>query len=153
MFEFSISSTLDASRDDVWLHAVSAAGVNREFQPLLRMTFPAGLEAIADDWVPGERICRSWILLFGLLPVDFDDLVLVEVEAGHRFLERSTMFTQSLWEHERSLRSEDGRCRLTDRVRFVPKVAALGGLQRLVFRKVFQLRHWNLQRLFGAAQD
>ena len=36
---------------------------------------------------------RSWILLFGVMPVDYDDLGLERIEPGRGFLERSTMLT------------------------------------------------------------
>src|SRR3990172_2991173 len=101
-YHFEISSRLTALTDRVWQHATSAAGVNAEFRPLLRMTFPAGVSSLASENVPlGQRLFRSWILLFGVLPVDYDDLTLVEVEPGRRFLERSEMLTQKCWEQDR----------------------------------------------------
>jgi hypothetical protein len=54
-----------------------------------------------DDIRPGTRAGRSWILLFGLIPVDYDDLGIAELEPGRRFLERSTMLSMGFWEHER----------------------------------------------------
>ena len=62
---------------------------------------------------------RSWILLGGLLPVDYDDLKLAELEPGRRFLERSRTLTFSVWQHERIVEPEgEGRCRVTDRLGF-----------------------------------
>jgi hypothetical protein len=149
MLEFSVSSALAASPSDLWNHAASASGVNREFRPLLRMTFPPGVEAFAETWEPGKRLCRSWILLFGVLPLDYDDLTLVEVDPGRRFLERSSMLTQRVWEHERRIDPIAGGCRVTDRVRFVPKITPLGPIYRAVFARIFAFRHWNLRQVFG----
>ncbi len=57
---------------------------------------PAGLQGkTIDDVEVGEPLGRSWILLGGLIPVDFDDLRLVELEPGRRFLERSRTLTFS----------------------------------------------------------
>jgi ligand-binding SRPBCC domain-containing protein len=146
--ELRFSSSLDASPEIVWRHATRPDGVNRELRPLLRMTFPAGLDDLTASWRPGERLFRSWILLGGLLPVEYDDLALVEVEPGRRFLERSSLASQRVWEHERIVEPEGTGCRVTDRIRFVPRIPWLGPLHALAFRMVFRLRHRNLRRTF-----
>jgi hypothetical protein len=126
------------------------AGVNRELFPLARMTYPPGAERLTAERVrPGARLFRSWILLLGVVPVDYDDLTLVEIAPG-RFQERSRMLTQRLWEHERLVAPSRGGCTVTDRVRFVPRLAALGPFHLAVFRLAFRLRHRNLARIFGA---
>jgi ligand-binding SRPBCC domain-containing protein len=113
------------------------------------MTFPASLSSLSDDWQPGRRLFRSWILLFGLLPVDYDDLTLVEVEEGRRFLERSEMMTQKLWQHEREFVEITNGVRIIDRVSFCSRVSALEPIQLAVFRSIFKYRHFRLRRLFG----
>ena len=50
----------------------------------------------------GERLFRSWILLFGVLPIDYDDITLVSIEPGRGFHERSSMLSMRVWEHERT---------------------------------------------------
>lgn len=147
---FSLSSELSAEPGVVWRHAVSPAGVNREFHPFLRMTFPAGLGDITAGWQPGRRLFRSWLLLAGILPVEYDDIRLKEVEPGRRFLERSTMLLQRVWEHERVIEPVGAGCRVTDRVCFMPRVPGTGLLLAPVFRAVFRWRHRRLRRLFGA---
>lgn len=148
--QFEVSSELAVSPEQAWRHAVDPAGVNSEFWPLLRMTFPRDLEDLTTGWQPGEVRFRSWLLLLGVFPVEYDDVVLVEVEPGRRFLERSSMGTQRLWEHERIIEPTSTGCRLTDRVRFVPRLSILGPLLRPVFRGVFRLRHRNLRARFSA---
>lgn len=150
---FSVSSRLAASPERVWSHVTRPAGVNRELRPLLRMTFPPDTDDLAASGRPGERLFRSWILLGGVLPVEYDDLTIVELEPGRRFLERSALLTQRVWEHERVVEPEGSDCRLTDRVRFEPRIPWLAWLHLPVFRIVFALRHRNLRRLFGEAAD
>jgi len=133
----------------VWRHAVSPSGVNRELRPLLRMTFPSDIGDLTAPWQPGERLFRSWLLLGGVVPIEYDDIVFEEVESGHRFLERSTLLSQRVWEHERRIEPALGGSRVTDRVRFVPRCPCLAGVYRLVFRAVFRWRHHNLRGLFG----
>ena len=124
-------------------------GVNSELFPLVRMTHPRGLESLADRQVPlGARVFRSWILFAGILPIDFDDLTLVELEP-RRFLERSPMLSQREWEHERKVEPRPGGCELSDRIRAAPRIAALAPLFRAVFLLAFRLRHRNLRRRFG----
>ena len=149
--EFVVSSVLSAEPERLWRHAVSPAGVNRELRPLLRMTFPAAGSDLTASWRPGKRLYRSWLLLGGLLPVEYDDVVFEEVEPGRRFLERSSLLSQRVWEHERSIEPAARGSRLTDRVRFEPRARWLGAVQAPLFRTVFRLRHRNLRRLFGEA--
>jgi hypothetical protein len=115
------------------------------------MTFPQGISDLTAAWKPSERLFRSWLLLAGIFPIDYDDVVFEEVEPGRRFLERSSLLTQRVWEHERTIESTPEGCLVTDRVRFVPRLPWLAGLYRPVLRAVFRWRHRNLRSLFGEA--
>ena len=125
-YSFELSSQLAAPAEEVWAHAASMRGVNRELFPLARMTHPRGLSVLEPGSVPlGARAFRSWILAAGVLPIDYDDLTIVELEPGRRFLERSPMLTQRLWTHERIVEPRaGGGASLTDRVSFEPRLAA-----------------------------
>jgi hypothetical protein len=95
----------------------------------------------------GERLCRSWILLFGVLPVDYDDITVVELDPPHGFLERSPMLSNRLWEHRRTIEpAGPGRCTVTDAIRWEPRVPLPVAP---VYRAVFALRHRRLRRHFG----
>jgi len=68
------------------------------------MTVPRGFERLDPERVElGRPLGRSWVLLFGLIPFDYDEITLVRLEEGRGFLERSQMLTQRTWEHERTL--------------------------------------------------
>ena len=147
---FSFTSDLEAPAEVVWKHATDIHAINQEFVPFLRMTAPRGADAIDEsNVVLGKRLFRSWILLFGVLPVDYDDLTIVELEPGRRFLERSPMLTQRLWTHERIVEPRAGGCSLTDRISFEPKIPAFADAQLPIFRAVFRYRHYRLVRMFG----
>lgn len=148
MREFTVSSLLSAAPDVLWSHATSPVGVNREFRPLLRMTFPRGTVDVTAGWKPGERQFRSWLLVAGFLPVDYDDLAFAEVEPGRRFLERSALLSQRRWEHERVIEPEGVGCRLTDRVRFVTRLRGIEAVYTPIFSAIFRWRHRNLRREF-----
>lgn len=150
--EISVSSELNASAEAVWARAVDPEGINYELRPLMRMTVPKGAEDFGlDDLEPGH-IGRSWVLLFGLIPFDYDDLSIVRVEPGRSFLERSTMLSMRLWEHERIVTPlGEGRCRVEDRLGWEPRLPLPGALLRPVIRVVFSHRHKRLRRLHYAS--
>lgn len=150
MHSFEISTHLFAPAQLVWQHATDMTGVNSELQPLLRMTVPAGLTgATIADLPLGRPAGRSWLLLFGLVPVDFDDLTIAERGPGYRFLEKSVMLTQSCWEHERRVRALDEGCIITDRLCWRGRIPPLGTLYRLAVPILFRHRHRRLRRRFG----
>jgi hypothetical protein len=145
-------SHLPAAADLVWRHATRFTGINGELYPWLRMTAPPGVTALDPAGIePGRPLFRSWLLLAGVLPVEYDDLVLAEIEPGRRFLERSSMLTSRVWQHERTVETVDGGCRLTDRVSFAPRWAPLRPLMEPVVGLLFRHRHRRLSRRYGAA--
>jgi len=144
--EITVSSVVAADRERVWARVTDPAGINDEMWPLMRMTIPRGVEDFGlDDPSPG-RIGRSWVLLFGLVPFDYDDLNLVRVEPGRGFLERSSMLSQRLWEHERTLEPLGEGCRVTDRVAWEPRLPLPGAWLRPLIRAIFNHRHRRLRR-------
>jgi hypothetical protein len=135
---------------------VTPGGINDELRPWMRMTVPRPLRGkTIDDVEPGGRLGRSWLLLFGLIPFDYDDLGLAELGPGFRFLERSTMLSMRSWEHERTIvPAGENACEVTDRVAFELRrtLAVVPGLAagvRAVLRRVFAHRHRRLARHFG----
>jgi hypothetical protein len=145
--EITVSSELAAEAEKVWARAIDPRGINDELRPLMRMTVPRGLDDFGlDDPEPG-RIGRSWILLFGFLPFDYDDLNIVRLEPGRSFLERSSMLSMRHWEHERTLEPiGDGRCKLTDRLAWEPRLPLPGQLFRPLVQAIFNHRHRRLER-------
>jgi hypothetical protein len=147
---FDIATDLAAPAEAVWKHATGIPGVNHELLPLVRMTVPAGLTDTTLDEVPlGQRVARSWVLVFGVLPVDYDDLTIVERGPGHRFREQSKMLTQSSWSHERVVEPTPTGSRITDRLSWQGRVWPLGAIYRLVIPIMFRHRHCRLRTLFG----
>jgi hypothetical protein len=154
-FEQSSALAVDARR--VWDRAVTPEGINDELMPIMRMTVPVRFrgKTIADV-EPGTRLGRSWILLFGVLPFEYDDIGLAELGPGFRFLERSTMASMKRWQHERTITPSSSQapsgagCTITDRVEFETRLP-IPGLERLlraVFRRVFRHRHARIARHF-----
>jgi hypothetical protein len=150
--EIRVGSELGAGTAVVWARVTDPAGINDELRPLLRMTVPRGAPDFGLERLEPGPIGRSWVLLFGLVPFDYDEITLVRVESERGFLERSTMLSQRLWEHERTLEpAGEGGCRVTDRVAWEPRLPLPGALLRPLVLAVFRHRHRRLRRRFGGA--
>ena len=148
--EVMVSSRLDAPPAAVWDRVVTPEGINDELRPWLRMTLPRGVERISPGEIELHRpIGRSWVLLFGVIPFDYDDVTLVRLEEGRGFLERSPMLSQRFWEHERTIEPDGDGCVVTDRLRFEPRLGLPGGAVRPLIRAIFRHRHRRLRRRFG----
>jgi hypothetical protein len=148
--EIAVSSELEASAEAVWARAIDPAGINDELRPLMRMTVPQGAEDFGLDELEPGHIGRSWIFYLGFLPLDYDDLNIVRVEPGRSFLERSSMLSMRLWEHERTLDPEgESGCQVTDRLAWEPRLPLPGALLRPLIRTIFHHRHRRLRRALG----
>ena len=145
MSDVEISTTVGADPARVWDRVASIEGVNHELGPWLSMTAPPGVDQIDLGEVPlGKRWFRSWVKLFGVLPVDYDDLTVAELEPGRRFLERSAMLSMRVWQHERILEPDGAGTRVTDRLTFTPRSLVSKALARRVVGAIFRHRHRRL---------
>jgi hypothetical protein len=141
----------------VWSRAVTPEGINHELGPWMRMKMPAALRGrTIDEIETGRRLGRSWLLLLGVVPFDYDDLMLAELEPGRRFLERSTMLSMRIWEHERIVEPRAAaECEVTDRLRFELRrgLARIPGAERLaraLITRTFVHRHRRLAEHWSA---
>jgi hypothetical protein len=146
-----IGSVLRAEPAEVWERAMSAEGINAELRPLLRMTVPRGVASLDLHGLGPGPLGRSWLLLFGLLPIDYDQIGLEWIEPGRGFLERSTMLSMRLWEHERTIAAAPEGAVLVDRLAWEPRAPLPGRLAGPLVAALFRHRHRQLQRHFGGA--
>ncbi len=152
-WSFERASVVPADIDDVWRRVVSPAGINDEMWPWMRMTIPRGAGDITIDTVRiGEPVGRAWLLLFGVLPFDYYDLLTItELEPGRRFREESTMLSMRTWGHQRTLApAADGGTLVTDRVTLGPRgpLVRVGAALRAMLGAFFTHRHRRLVRHF-----
>jgi ligand-binding SRPBCC domain-containing protein len=148
--EILVTSRLNAPASAVWERVITPDGINDEMRPYLRMTLPAGIDQIDPESVEiGVPVGRSWILLFGLIPFDYDEVCLVRLEPGRGFLERSKMLSQRVWEHERTIEPTASGCTVTDRVSWQPRLGLPGAPLRPAIGWFFRHRHARLRRHFG----
>ena len=151
-------SEIDAPIERVWAAVTSPEGINYELRPYLRMTVPRQFRGVTiDDVTPGTKLGRSFFLLFGILPIDYDNITVAEIDSGTRFLERSKMMSMSTWVHERTLRPRGDCTEVSDAVSFVARaplglVPGWSQLLRLVLAFLFRHRHRRLGALFSPEQ-
>jgi ligand-binding SRPBCC domain-containing protein len=147
---FTVSSRLASPPAEVWDAVTSPEGVNHELWPIVQMTVPRGFSGGLREGSLG----RSWILLAGVVPIDYDDLRIASVDPGRGFSERSVMGSCSAWNHDRTVTPLDGGgCRVVDRIGFTPRLALAGGLMALTFEATFRWRHRRLRARFGAGRN
>jgi hypothetical protein len=145
---FVIASELPASPRTIWRSISTMRGINAELAPLVRMTHPKAIDRLDPAVLPiGRRAFRSWLLLFGVFPFDYDDITIVELAPERGFFESSSMLTQRVWQHRRTLQPTAGGCIVADDVAFVPRLAPLGWMFQALFTLAFILRHRNLRRI------
>ncbi|RMI32701.1 SRPBCC family protein [Nocardia stercoris] len=150
------TSLVDAPVAAVWAAVTTPAGFNAELWPYLRMTVPRPFRgATIADVTPGMHIGRSVLLLFGVLPIDYDDITIAEIDEGRRFREESAMLSMRPWIHERALRPVGDRTEVTDTLTFAPRpplalVPGAGAVLRGIVAALFRHRHRRLGSLLGA---
>ncbi|HVE69437.1 MAG TPA: hypothetical protein VNB64_12730 [Solirubrobacteraceae bacterium] len=151
MNEVARTTELPAPADAVWARVTTPEGVNHELRPWMRMTVPRAARGLTLEEVPLNRtLGRSWILLGGVLPFDFDAITLVERGPGRRFLERSPMGSMRFWQHERLVEERgEGACAVTDRLTFAPRIPGTDGLVRAIVERIFRHRHRRLRSHFA----
>jgi len=130
----------------------SMAGVNLELSPYIKMTYPKDKANLSDQttqFISGETIFVSFLLLFGLIPIDVHFLRLDAFDKGTSFTENSVSLLQESWRHHRILTQTSAECvDVTDTVTLQPRLPLLGHLLLPVVRFVFRGRHINLQSMF-----
>lgn len=150
MIRMAFQSDLAAPPAAVWQSVSRMSGVNRELGPILRMTKPGGDDSIVDA-PDGQARFSSWVLLFGVLPIDrhFLSASLADPEIG--FDENSSSWTERVWRHRRRLTAVPGGTRVSDQIEFEPRLRILAPVIARFVRGVFRHRHQRLRRQFDEA--
>ncbi len=147
-------SKLHAPIESVWEWITSVKGIRTEMWPILLMTMPKGARSLSDvQIIPGTRMFRSYLFLFGLLPFDYSDMTLLELNMGHGFIEQSPMGSMRLWRHERQIvpcPSDSSAVVLVDQLTFQPRMA--GRLVGWFVRRLFLHRHRVLRAYLRGTQ-
>lgn len=121
--------------------------------PVMKMTVPRAMRGrTIGDLVPGDHVGRSWLLLGGVLPFEFDNMTMVQIDPGRRFLERSSMGLIRHWQHERCLAATaTGGTLVTDNIEYIMRFPIPGSarLTGAIVKMLFTHRHRQLARRFN----
>ena len=151
MAPLRFESRLASPAADVWAEVSTMDGVNAELGPFIRMTHPAQANALAGaDAAPGTLLFQSWLLAFGMLPIDRHALSLDRLYPGEGFDERSSSLVQRVWIHRRRVAPVGSGCRVTDEIVFEPRLPFTRLLLQPVVRALFRHRHRRLRARFGS---
>jgi ligand-binding SRPBCC domain-containing protein len=146
---FSQSSDVSVAVEDV-LATITLSGVNAELWPLVQMTAPSQwANTPLAQWPEKQELFKSWILLFGVLPIDRHAFCLQSVMPGRGFVETSSSTVNAQWNHTRTVTPIAGGCRVTDTVAYQSRVSLLGYLLRPTYQLVFWWRHRRIRAKFG----
>jgi hypothetical protein len=148
--ELRFSTQASIPRGAMWARITTPAGVNYELRPLVRMTFPRRLPQLSEATAPaGEWIFRSWVLLFGAIPVDRHRFRFESIHDGTGFVEESASWLNRRWRHVRTLTDGDapGTCLVTDHLMIEPRFRGVAPLLKVGVRAVFRRRHRRLRSL------
>ncbi len=149
--KFEVSSNLELSSEDV-SGLLTMDGVNRELGPFVRMTAPPEWSNKAIfEWPTGKVLFSSWILLFGIFPIDRHKFFLQEVDRQRGFAEKSSSLTNKLWHHRREIDQTGASCRVADSVEFQCRLPVLAYILAPIYRFIFKHRHKVLRSFYGGS--
>jgi ligand-binding SRPBCC domain-containing protein len=113
------------------------------------MTCPQPNTQITKELISDQPLFRSWLLLFGLIPVEYDLLRIVDVEEGVSFSERSSMGLLREWNHDRILTDDNSSTEVIDKVSFTTRIPFTSWIIATIVRFLFHYRHYRLGRKFS----
>lgn len=143
----TFQSTVAAPKEQVWRWITSVDGISTELAPIAKMTFPSHVRSLTDiDIESGKRLFRSFVLLGGIVPIDYSDLTLVSLEEGEGFLEQSPMLSMKQWQHERTLSAAPDGTVVKDILTFEPRVKLSTPIVKWFIQTLFSNRHKQLRK-------
>jgi hypothetical protein len=150
MREFTIKSDLAIEASAFW-SAASLRSVNWELAPIVSMTSPKEWQnSPICSWEGGADLFKSWILLFGLIPIDRHSFRLRHAPDGFGFDECSSSWINKEWNHRRTILAHDRGCTVSDQVAFVSRIPLASGWLMPIYKFAFWHRHRRLRKRYAA---
>jgi hypothetical protein len=139
--KFEVSSNLKISPDQI-SELLTMIGVNTELSPFISMTAPSQwVNRPIFEWPAGQVLFSSWILLFGIIPIDRHTFFFQSIDGNSGFSEESSSFTNKLWHHRRRIDWGGANYRVTDTIEFESRLPVLTNIFATVYRFIFRHRH------------
>ncbi|MDX1496165.1 MAG: hypothetical protein R3352_01285 [Salinisphaeraceae bacterium] len=101
------------------------------------------------EWPEKQTLFKSWILLFGVLPIDRHSFYFDKVDPASGFSEQSSSLTNANWCHTRQVLPSPMGCQVIDKLDYESRLPLLGSLMKPIYQLVFWIRHRNLRARYG----
>lgn len=149
MPSFEIVSVLEVKADRLAKDVLTMEGVNYELSPWLQMSAPEEWQTKPiKHWPINREIFKSWIRLFGFIPVDLHVFKLIETsEKGIK--ECSSSIINKYWKHDRTILKLDAVSTVRDSLEFHPRLYFLRFILKPLYKSVFIHRHYRLKQKYG----
>jgi hypothetical protein len=146
---FTFSSKLPVPAEQV-LATLNMVGVNAELYPLVKMTAPnCFAECSILGWPQRQQLFKSWVLLFGIVPIDHHSFYFDTINPEEGFSESSSSTTNAIWSHERKITPQPTGCCVIDTVRYKSRLPFIDVILKPAYKLVFWRRHQNLRSKYG----
>jgi len=144
-----VSTELNVSPREFWAEQ-SLAAVNFELAPWFRMSAPKEWGGfLLKDWQGHGPPFKSWVLLFGFVPIDRHAFGTLEFSQDRGFVETSSSWVNRVWRHERTVKQTAGGCEVVDRLQYLPRLPVASFLLKAIYILVFRHRHNKLRARYG----
>ncbi|MGB3684302.1 MAG: hypothetical protein WA991_00565 [Ornithinimicrobium sp.] len=142
-------SVIGAPAGSVWARVITPEGINDEMSPWMTMTPPPGTTLNIDAVEVGVPLGRFWLRLFGVVPFDYDRLMIAELEPGRRFHEKSSMLSMRRWDHERTVEPAGDKASIVlDRLSLEARLPFMTPVFAKIVGCFFKHRHSRLAQHF-----
>jgi hypothetical protein len=145
MPSFEMETQLAVSSSELAHDTLNMSGVNYELGPLLKMSAPDLWQSKSiTEWPTNQNIFSSNILLLGLIPIDRHFFNFKTVDS-FGFKENSKSLMNSLWSHERLIKSAGSGSVIKDVIIYQSKLGIVGNLFMPIYKAIFKHRHNRLR--------
>ena len=149
MPSFEMETQLPVSSNELAHDTLKMSGVNYELGPLLKMSAPEIWQSKSiTEWPTNQNLFSSNILLLGLIPIDRHFFNFNTIDS-FGFKENSKSLMNSLWSHERLIKSVGSGSVIKDVIIYKSKLGILGNLFMPVYKAIFKHRHNRLRAKYS----
>jgi hypothetical protein len=149
MPSFEMKTQLTVSANELAHDTLKMSGINYELGPLLKMSAPGKWQSKPiTDWPANQSLFISTILLLGLIPIDRHYFNFKKIDS-FGFNENSKSLMNTLWSHERLIKSNGSGSVITDVIIYKSKLVILGNLIMPIYKAIFKHRHNRLRAKYS----
>ena len=96
-----------------------------------------------------QQLFKSWILLFGIIPIDRHSFYLDTIYPEEGFSESSSSAINASWCHVRKITPQSTGCCVIDTVSYKSRLPFVDVILKPAYKLVFWRRHQNLRLKYG----